>query len=97
MGLRRGATVLAKREATKALADVLELRRTLLKQELFRRDEDALFQVANKFGIRHLDQQQKDDYDPAFFDWIFWWYLATIELTDRLLARQAAKPAAAVS
>jgi hypothetical protein len=24
----------------------------------------------------------------VFLDWIFWWYLATIELTDRLLYRQ---------
>jgi hypothetical protein len=21
-------------------------------------------------------------------DWVFWWYLATVELTNRLLARQ---------
>ena len=27
------------------------------------------------------------DYDPIFLDWIFWWYLATVELIDRLLAR----------
>jgi hypothetical protein len=27
------------------------------------------------------------DYDPVFLDWIFWLYLATVELTDSLLAR----------
>ena len=26
------------------------------------------------------------DYDPAFLDWVFWWDLATVELTDRILA-----------
>jgi hypothetical protein len=26
--------------------------------------------------------------DPAFLEWIFWWYLATIELTDQIIARQ---------
>jgi hypothetical protein len=84
----RGATFLAKREATKTLADVLEHRKGLLKAELFRKDEDALFHIANAFEIRHINESQKGDYDPAFLDWVFWWYLATIELTDRLLARQ---------
>jgi hypothetical protein len=68
---------------------VLELRGPLVKRELFRADEGALFEIANGFGIRHLNEQQKGTYDPAFLDWVFWWYLATVELTDRLLARQA--------
>ena len=84
----RGATFIAKREATKTLADVIEHRRALLKSELFKKDEDALFQIANHFEIRHINERQKGDYDPAFLDWVFWWYLATIELTDRLLDRQ---------
>jgi hypothetical protein len=90
----RDATAIAKRSGTKILADVLEQRRSLLKQELFSKDEDALFQIANKFQIRHFDQQQKGDYDPVFLDWIFLWYLATIELSNQLLARQAALSAA---
>jgi len=84
----RGATFLAKREATKTLADVLEHRRRLLKDVLLKKDEAALFQIANHFEIRHINERQKGDYDPAFLDWVFWWYLATIELTDRLLDRQ---------
>ena len=39
--------------------------------------------------MRHRNQSQKSDYDPIFLDWIFWWYLGTIELTDRIIARQA--------
>jgi hypothetical protein len=69
--------------------DTESVRSGLLKAELFRKDEDALFHIANAFEIRHINESQKGDYDPAFLDWIFWWYLATIELTDRLLARQA--------
>jgi hypothetical protein len=84
----RNASALAKREATKTLADVLEHRRALIKQEMFRGDEGALFEIANSFEIRHLNERQKGDYDSAFLDWVFWWYLATVELTDRLLARQ---------
>lgn len=26
------------------------------------------------------------DHDEAFLDRIFWWYLATVELTNRLIA-----------
>lgn len=85
----RDATPLAKRGATKHLADVLELRKGLLKRELFSGDEDDLFQIANRFQIRHLSEQQKGNYNPAFLDWIFWWYLGTIELTNTLLERQS--------
>ena len=65
--------------------------RWFLKTALFRDDEDALFRIANKFAIRHQDTKQRTDYDPMFLDWIFWCYLFTIELSDRLLARQAAQ------
>jgi hypothetical protein len=85
----RSATEHDKRSATVALAGVLEERRQLLKAEVLSRDEGALFQIANQFAIRHRRDDQRPDYDPAFLDWIFWWYLATIELTDRILERQA--------
>ena len=67
------------------LAHVLERRRSLLKDKLLRSDEGALFRIANEFAIRHENEKQRSDYDPVFLDWVFWWYLATIELTDRLL------------
>lgn len=86
----RGAGEHEKRSAIVALANVLEERRKLLKTVLFTDDEGALFQIANKFDLRHRNDKQHADYDPAFRDWVFWWYLATIELTDRLLARQGA-------
>ncbi len=46
--------------------------------------------IANKFDLRHRDGKQHQRYAEAFLDWIFWWYLATIELTDRLHAEQQA-------
>jgi len=85
---RRGASLEDKRSACVTLAGVLELRRQLLRGELFRRDEGALFQIANEFDLRHRAASQQSDYDPAFLDWVFWWYLGTIELTDRIVARQ---------
>ncbi|OPX05532.1 hypothetical protein [Mycobacterium sp. AT1] len=84
---RRDATEHDKRSAVMVLGLVLEERRALLKGVLYSGDEGALFEIANKFAIRHQDQRQKSDYDPVFLDWVFWWYLATIELTDGVIAR----------
>jgi len=85
----RNASEHNKRSAIVALAGVLEERRPLLRDTLLRGDENALFQIANQFALRHHDAQQRTDYDPIFLDWVFWWYLATLELTDRLLTRRA--------
>ena len=84
----RTVTTAERRSAVVTLAGVLERRRALLKDELFKKDEGALFHIANEFDVRHRDKSQQSDYDPIFLDWLFWWYLATVELTDRLLARQ---------
>lgn len=83
----RGSTEHDKRSAILVLAGIIEERRQLLKDNLVRKDEGALFDIANNFALRHQDLKQQGDYDPAFLDWIFWWYLATIELSDQLLAR----------
>ena len=86
---KRGATAEDKRSALITLAGILEERRQLIRAELGSADEGALFHIANKFAIRHQNAQQHGNYDPAFLDWIFWWYLGTIELTDRIISRQA--------
>lgn len=83
----RGASREARRSAVVALFAVLEQRRDVLKAELLTKDEGALFQIANQFSIRHQRADQRTDYDDAYLDWLFWWCLATVELTDRLLAR----------
>jgi hypothetical protein len=85
----RAATVEERRSAVITLAGILEERRGLLKAELRREDEAALFQIANQFAVRHQGGRQRGDYDPVFLDWLFWWYLDTVQLTDQLLARQA--------
>lgn len=83
----READVTAKRSAIVTLAGVLENRREMLRSKLLRKDEGALFELANGFDLRHRKPGQRGDYDEAFLDWIFYWYLATIELTDRISAR----------
>jgi hypothetical protein len=48
-------------------------------------------QIANKSAIRHHNGQQLSEYDPAFLDWVLWWYLGTVELTDHIISRQEAR------
>ena len=55
-------------------------------------DEGALFEIANRYSIRHQRADQRPDYDDAYLDWIFWWYLATVDLVKQLLARGPEKP-----
>nr|WP_237492991.1 hypothetical protein [Streptomyces sp. YIM 132580] len=81
----RGAAAEGKRSAIVTLAGILEERRALLKDELGK-DEGALFEIANRYDLRHRRADQRGDYDEAFLDWIFWWYLGTVELTNRLIA-----------
>lgn len=85
----RNADTAAKRSACIALYGVLEIRRELVKEELLSRDERDLFEIANRFRIRHNKADQRGDYDDAYLDWLFWWYLGTVELTNRLIARSA--------
>src|SRR5215468_3205601 len=87
----RSATLEDRRSAAITLSGILEERRALIKAELATKDQGALFLIANQFAIRHRNGQQHGDYSPAFMDWIFWWYLATVELTNRIIERQARK------
>ncbi|MEU9123498.1 hypothetical protein AB0C96_27115 [Streptomyces sp. NPDC048506] len=75
----------SKRSAIVTLAGILEERRALIKVEVGKPDEGALFEIANRYDLRHRRADQRGDYDAAFLDWIFWWYLATVELTNRLI------------
>lgn len=70
------------------LAGVLERLRATAKSELFRKDESALFELANKFGVRHNDIDQKTDYDrDIWWEWQFHIYLSTALLLLRLAER----------
>lgn len=83
----RAATREDKRSAIVALAGYLENQRQRMKTHLLPKDEDALFEVLNRFDLRHRRADQRTDYDEVFLDWLFWWYLATIELVGRLQTR----------
>ncbi|MDQ1739016.1 MAG: hypothetical protein QOE53_668, partial [Pseudonocardiales bacterium] len=61
----------------------------LLEQNLLTKDSAALFEIANRFDLRHRRADQLADYDDAYLDWIFWWYLSTLELIESLTRNQA--------
>lgn len=87
----RSADRNSKRSAVAVLALVLEERRHgVIAESLSSGDRGALFNIANNFHIRHQDAKQRRDYDDFYLDWIFWVYLATIELTNRVLDGQNA-------
>lgn len=91
----REASIMDRRLAVVALAGILERRRSLVKEYLFKKDEGSLFTIANEFGIRHQNARQQTDYDDALYlEWIFYWYVATINLTNRIVdsQTQAAAP-----
>ncbi|KQW06615.1 hypothetical protein ASC66_09135 [Leifsonia sp. Root4] len=82
----RGASLVVKRAAITLIANNLETRRQELKVHL-KKDEQDLFHIANKFGLRHRNVDQKDDYGHEFADWIFWNFLSAVELLDALERR----------
>lgn len=71
----------SRRDAVRDLADVLERLRTEAPKLMFTKDENALFEIANGFWIRHNKPDQARDYDhDMWWDWIFHLYLASIRL-----------------
>ena len=84
----RGGTREDRRSAIVTLDGILEQRKNLLKGNLTRRDESDLFEIANRFDLRHRNSSQLADYDDNFLEWIFYWYLATVDLSEKLLAER---------
>ena len=85
---RYGSSLDDRRDAVRSLVDVLEYLRPRLQKVLIRKDDAALFQIANEFGIRHHNEKQKNDYDQAIWlNWMFYLYLATIHVVTRLVAK----------
>ncbi len=77
-----------KRDAVRDLADVLEFLKPQITKVISKKDESDLFHIANKFGIRHHNEEQKQDYDKAiWYNWMFYYYLATIHACVRLIKK----------
>lgn len=80
------------RSAVVTLAGVLEAHRSLLKLDMLTNDENALFDIANNFDLRHRNAKQRTDVDPVFLEWVFGWYLSTVTLVTSLRERQSGSP-----
>jgi len=84
---KRDAGLAEKRSSIRALSHALEPRRKRIGILLTKGDESDLFQIVNRFGIRHNNDSQHTDYGDEFLDWVFWMHLATIELLGRIAGR----------
>lgn len=83
-----------KKAAIRDLADVFEwLKKTKeLTKILDRKDDSAIFALANNFAVRHHNPDQKANYDRAiWYSWMFHFYLATYHAAIRLLIKHEQK------
>jgi hypothetical protein len=88
----RDRTQTEQRDAVRNLFDVLEKLRPQVKQNMLKGDERDLFNIANNFCIRHLNESQRRNYDsPLWLSWMFYVNLATIHLVTRLTQRPLVK------
>jgi len=82
---RYKSTLDDRKEAIRELADVLEFVRPEIKKHLDKKDESDIFNIANNFGIRHHNVDQKINYDKAiWYSWMFYYYLATLHAVLRI-------------
>jgi hypothetical protein len=84
----RSSSTTQRRDAVRDLADVLESIRADVKVHMFNDDERALFEIANKFWIRHNKPGERRHYDhEAWWSWLFYLYLDSIALVTHLRER----------
>lgn len=85
---KRNASLEDKRDAVRTLADVFEYLREDIKKVLTKKDEGDLFNIANNFAIRHHNDQQKTEYEKAiWYDWMFYFYLSTLQAMMKKMKR----------
>jgi hypothetical protein len=86
----RSSTATDRRDAVRDLADVLEHMRAEVKATFPRQDEAMLFEMANKFWVRHNKPGERRDYDhDAWWSWLFYVYLASIALVTHIAERES--------
>lgn len=78
--LRHSSTLSDKKDAVRALADVLEFfRHEDIKFD--KKDDGDLFQIMNNFDLRHHRRDQQGDYSKEmWYEWLFYTFLASINL-----------------
>jgi len=85
---RHNSTVEDRFAAVRDLADVLERLRPEFRKALSKKDDTAIFDIANKFGVRHFNASQNLDYDKNIWSsWMFYFYLSTIQAGLRFIEK----------
>ncbi len=87
----RKSSLEERKKAIQELADVFEWLKKSQKLDsiLNKKDEAALFNIANNFAIRHHDPKQKSNYDlNIWYSWIFHFYLATYHASIRMIIKK---------
>lgn len=77
------------REAARELAGAFESMRGQIRNVLADKDDDLIFDLANRFHIRHSRSGQISGYDPRWLRWIIEFYLSTLFLCFELLGWSA--------
>ncbi|GJQ61075.1 MAG: hypothetical protein SCALA702_01280 [Melioribacteraceae bacterium] len=89
---RYRSTLDDRRDAVRELSDIFEYLKPKVKKYLNRKDESDIFNLANNFGIRHHNENQKTDYDRSIWlSWMFYFYLATIHTLLRIIEKKEHK------
>lgn len=85
--LQYGSGLEEKKNAIREIGDSLEYIRKELKQTL-PKEEDDIFNLLNRFGIRHHNDKQLTDYDAAvYYPWIFYTLLSCFDAFVKLKNR----------
>ncbi|TFE19432.1 hypothetical protein [Cohnella luojiensis] len=87
----RNLDINERKQAVVDLANVFEwLKKTeKLSQILDKKDENALFEIANNFSLRHHNPNQKSNYDKnIWYSWMFHFYLATYHAVIRSIKKK---------
>ncbi|GEN35919.1 hypothetical protein [Aneurinibacillus danicus] len=86
--LKHSSTEMDKRGAILELAGLLEAMRGDIKEKLNGKDEDEIFLLLNRFGLRHRDLKQVTKYDTSiYYPWIFYYLLASFDAYIKLKSR----------
>jgi hypothetical protein len=82
---RAKSTLEDRKDAIRELADILEYLKADVLKYMDNQDAKDIFNIANNFGIRHHNERQKQNYPRAiWYSWMFYYYLATIQVVTRL-------------
>jgi hypothetical protein len=86
----RDANNIDKRAALALLYKRLEPKRKYLEGKTTKGDLEDIFNIANRYHIRHSIGKQFSEEREEYLEWMFWNFLSMVRLLDVLEAKQTA-------